>query len=40
MTKALKVIGIVVAVVAVVAAAYLICKKVIEYMGRDDECEC
>ncbi len=40
MIKALKIIGVVVAVAAVVAGAYLICKKVIEYMGRDDECEC
>jgi hypothetical protein len=40
MIKALKIIGIVLTVAAVVAGAYLICRKVIEYMGGDDECEC
>lgn len=40
MIKALKIIGIVVSVAAVIAGAYFICKKVIEYMGKDDECEC
>lgn len=40
MLKALKVIGVVVSVIAAIIGAYLLCKKVIEYMGRDDECEC
>lgn len=40
MLKTLKFIGIVISVAAVIVGAYLLCKKVMEYTGRDNECGC
>lgn len=41
MAKAMKIIGVVVAVTAVLTAAYLVCIKIVECVGyEDNECEC
>lgn len=40
MVKILKFIGIVISVAAVIVGVYLLCKKIMEHIGRDDECGC
>lgn len=40
MLKTLKFIGIMISVTAVIVGAYLLCKKILEHIGRDDECGC